>query len=141
MVDLSHGSARGSPGDAGIGGVLRDSNGKVWCLFSSYVGFTDSNSAEVLAIHRACNLIVSNRLLDGRNIVIISDSRSAVSWMNGSDFGNIKLVQLVYDVRQALQFREGLSVKFMTRNFNSFADGLAKDGSGRNGERLVWEVS
>ena len=61
--------------------------------------------------------------------------------MNGSDFGSFKLVQFVSDVRQILQFREGLSIKFMTRESNSFADGLAKDGSGRKGERLVWDVS
>ena len=32
------GTSRGKPGSAGIGGVLRDSNGKVLCLFSFYMG-------------------------------------------------------------------------------------------------------
>ena len=73
------GSARGNPGDAGIGGVLRDSTGKVLCLFSFFVGISDSNTAEVLAVHRACQLISSKTSLAGRMITIISDSKSAVS--------------------------------------------------------------
>ncbi|KAK3199049.1 hypothetical protein Dsin_022464 [Dipteronia sinensis] len=43
-------------GMAGIGGVLRDSKGKVVCLFSLGVGITDSNSAEILAIKKAVEL-------------------------------------------------------------------------------------
>ncbi|KAK2637967.1 hypothetical protein Ddye_025762 [Dipteronia dyeriana] len=54
------GSSKGNPRDAGIGGVLRDSMGKVLCLFSYYVGVEDANTAEALAIHRAYFLISSN---------------------------------------------------------------------------------
>ncbi|KAK3206435.1 hypothetical protein Dsin_020481 [Dipteronia sinensis] len=60
------GSARGSPGMAGIGGVLRDSKGKVVCLFSLGVGIMDSNSAEILAIKKAVELCQLSPLLRGR---------------------------------------------------------------------------
>ena len=39
------GSSRGNPGPAGMGGVLRDSKGKILCLYSEYVGIADSNAA------------------------------------------------------------------------------------------------
>ncbi|KAK2635468.1 hypothetical protein Ddye_030260 [Dipteronia dyeriana] len=50
------GSARGNPGLADIGGVLRDSYGNVLCLFLLSVGITDSTSAELLAIEKAVEL-------------------------------------------------------------------------------------
>ncbi|KAI9185392.1 hypothetical protein LWI28_006777 [Acer negundo] len=64
------GSARGSPGLARIDGVMRDASGKFLCLFSSFVGSADSNVAEVLAIHIACELISSCLLLSDHNITI-----------------------------------------------------------------------
>ncbi|KAK2644044.1 hypothetical protein Ddye_019239 [Dipteronia dyeriana] len=48
------GLARGSPGEANIRGVLRDATGKVFLLFFSYLGVTDSNPTEVHSILRAC---------------------------------------------------------------------------------------
>ena len=134
------GSARGSPAAAGIGGVLRDSNGKVLCSFSTFVGCMDSNSAEIYAIHRACMLLASATHLPICNVTIVSDSKSVVSWCNGKDFGNIMLVDLVYDIRSFLHSWDGLSIKFMYRGLNSFTDGLAKLGSSRMGDRVEWGV-
>ncbi|KAK3195725.1 hypothetical protein Dsin_027035 [Dipteronia sinensis] len=48
-------SAKGNPGSTGMGGVLRDSNIRVLCLFSSFLGTHDSNAAEIYAIHKACS--------------------------------------------------------------------------------------
>ena len=53
------GSAKGAPGRAGIGGVLRDSRVKVMCLFSAFSGFLDANAAEIKAMHEAVNLYTS----------------------------------------------------------------------------------
>ncbi|KAK3170499.1 hypothetical protein Dsin_032530 [Dipteronia sinensis] len=52
------GSSRGNPGSAGIGGVLRDSSGKILGSFSLNVGYQDEITAELLAIHKAVNLCV-----------------------------------------------------------------------------------
>ena len=73
------GSARGSPGQAGIGGVLRDHRRKVLCLFSTNVGIQDAITAKVLAIARACELCASRPELGAKNIVVVSDSKVAVS--------------------------------------------------------------
>jgi len=44
---------------AGIGGVLRDCNGKVKCLFSIPIGIKDSNEAEFIAVVKAVELTFS----------------------------------------------------------------------------------
>ncbi|KAK3218646.1 hypothetical protein Dsin_012616 [Dipteronia sinensis] len=79
--------AWGSPGPATIGGVLRDASGKVLCLFSFFLGQLDANSAEILAIRKACKLYVSRRDLVGRKVTIASDSETAVSWVGQYECG------------------------------------------------------
>ncbi|KAK1583176.1 hypothetical protein Q3G72_021590 [Acer saccharum] len=85
-----------------------------------------SGSAEVQAIHKACNLISSNPLLNDRSITIVSDSRSAVSWINSDNFGNLNLVNFVYDIRNCIQSRVGISIIPTNREVNSLSDSLAK---------------
>ncbi|KAK2649769.1 hypothetical protein Ddye_017258 [Dipteronia dyeriana] len=125
------GSSRGSPSDVGIGWVMRNSVGKVLCSFKILLGVEDSNTAEVMAIFKACSLIASNNRLADRNIMIISDSKIVVCWINGNDFGNMKLLNLIRDIRNFLQKLSGLSVCFLPRGKNSFRDSLAKGALGR----------
>ncbi|KAK3226757.1 hypothetical protein Dsin_006619 [Dipteronia sinensis] len=134
------GSARGSPGMASIGGVLRDSKGKVVCLFSLGVGITDSNSVEILAIKKAVELCQSSPLLRGRAISIVIDSKVAVSWINSEDFGSFSLshVNSIYFTRSIMQEWDGIEVMFDSRCYNSFADNLAKLGSSSNGDIIHW---
>ncbi|KAK3189252.1 hypothetical protein Dsin_028813 [Dipteronia sinensis] len=73
------GSSRGKPGPAGIRGVLRNSEGKILCLFSTYVGIENSNTTEIWAIHKALEVCASSSVLVDREIVIVSDSMVAVS--------------------------------------------------------------
>ncbi|KAK2646450.1 hypothetical protein Ddye_021645 [Dipteronia dyeriana] len=74
------GSSRGNPGDTSIGGVLRDHGGKIVSLLSFSMGWLEVVTAEVLAIHRAFQLIVDNRLLNGCWIDILSDSKPGL-WL------------------------------------------------------------
>lgn len=56
------GSARGSSGQAGIGGVLRDSGdsgGKVLCHFSFNIGWQYVITAKILALAKAFELCIS----------------------------------------------------------------------------------
>ncbi|KAK3226913.1 hypothetical protein Dsin_006775 [Dipteronia sinensis] len=123
------GSALGKPGPVGIGGVLRDSNGKVLCLFSFSIGLNDSNEVEILAIHKACDLCISNPLLRGRNIEIISDSKTAVSWIKNDGVGNLKHVKEIYDIRSNMDIFGGMVISHHSRASNFFADNLAEIGS------------
>ena len=132
------GSVMGKPGPAGIGGVLRDENGKVLCLFSVHMGILDSNTTELLAIKKAIELISENQNLFGRDIAIVSDSKVAVSWVNKGDFGNVNQVKDIYDIREKLQDLNFVKVVFDSRIFNSFADSLAKMGANARGDFVDW---
>ncbi|KAK3206173.1 hypothetical protein Dsin_020219 [Dipteronia sinensis] len=98
-----NGLARGFPGLAGMGGVLRDSVGKVLCLFSIFLGSQDTNAAKIMSIGKACELISMDSNFVGCPIFIISDSKVVVSLVNNEVFGNIKQVNLIYDIRIKLK--------------------------------------
>ncbi|KAK1587159.1 hypothetical protein Q3G72_010236 [Acer saccharum] len=98
----------------------------------------DSNKAEILAVHRACKLISSKQCLMNRYIIIISDSKNAVSWINGDGFGLLDMVNFIFDIRQLLSSMGSLSIKFMPRGSNYLADSLAKVGSSSREECLEW---
>ncbi|KAK3183003.1 hypothetical protein Dsin_030289 [Dipteronia sinensis] len=112
------GSARGAPGQAGIGGVLRDSNGKVLCLFSSYIGVQSSIAAEIYAIQRACQLCQAKESLRRKKIDIISDSAVAVSWINEEGYGNVDHINTILDIREIQSEGGNISVTFNSRDWN-----------------------
>ncbi|KAK2652020.1 hypothetical protein Ddye_011876 [Dipteronia dyeriana] len=126
------GSSRGNPGLAGIRGVLRDANGKILCIVSSRVEFFDAILAEVLAIHCVCVLILSKIYLVDRYITILSDSKTAVSCINGDRICHLKYVNMLYDIKQLLSSTRLVSIDYTARSSNS----LAKSGSDLQQERL-----
>ncbi|KAK2662363.1 hypothetical protein Ddye_000937 [Dipteronia dyeriana] len=115
------GSARGCPGEAGIGGALRDAIGKILLLFSYYLGIMDSCSDEVHAILKACQLVSSNRSL-----------------LMCEDFGHLPVAHLVYNIRNFIQDMAMLEIFFKPRALNSLDDSLIKEGSANQGDRLQW---
>ncbi|KAK3229474.1 hypothetical protein Dsin_001355 [Dipteronia sinensis] len=83
-------------------------------------------------VNRALELCVTKSDLMGRDIVIISDSKMAVSWVNNrDDFRSLKHIDLIYDIKGFIKVLGGISVVFNQRHTNSFADNLAKMGSSR----------
>ena len=134
------GSARGCPGSAGIGGVLRDHCGKVMGSFSRYIGNAEAITAEIIAIHQAAVLCANSQVLVGKDITIISDSKVVVSWVNGAGFGSLKHLNFIYDIRSLLSVLGRTVVIFNPRSTNCFADSLAKRGSNSEGDFISWEV-
>ncbi|KAK2639464.1 hypothetical protein Ddye_027259 [Dipteronia dyeriana] len=92
------GSAKGSPGNAGIGEILRDETGKVLGYFSSFVGTFDSNTPEILAIHGAVDMCSQEVSLVGKEIDNVSYSKVAVSWVNSDGFGSLRHVNTILDI-------------------------------------------
>ncbi|KAK2644270.1 hypothetical protein Ddye_019465 [Dipteronia dyeriana] len=119
------GSILGNLGPVGIGGVLRNCDGKLLCMFSCYIGI---NSAELVAIHKACALCVFTPSFVNRNIEIVSDSIMVVSLINGEGVGSINHVDLIYDICCSLEHFGG-KVVYSSSVSNQFADRLAKLGS------------
>ena len=73
------GSSRGNPGQAGVGGVGRDTNGNVIFMFSIHKGVHSNNVMEALAIKVAMMQACS---LGWRKIVCESDSQIVVDMIN-----------------------------------------------------------
>ncbi|KAK2662296.1 hypothetical protein Ddye_000870 [Dipteronia dyeriana] len=124
-----NGSTIGKPGPSGIGGVLRDFNGRVLHLFSYYIRILDLNTTESWVIKRAIMLVLSNPNLRSHDIMVVSDSKVVVSWVNKGDFGNVSQVKTILEICGILKSVDGLEVVFDSRIFNSFADSLAMMGS------------
>ncbi|XVE98564.1 hypothetical protein REPUB_Repub03eG0116800 [Reevesia pubescens] len=76
------GSARGKPGPAGCGGILRDSKGVVLGVFFGHLRCMDSNMAEVNAIKIALELFLSSGWVNKKSLTIESDSYTVVSWVS-----------------------------------------------------------
>lgn len=129
LIFTMDGSVQRELGRTGIGGVLCNSKGEVLCFFSAYVGNLDATTSELLAILKACNLYKSKSFLNGRITLIASDSKEVVSWVNNDDFGNINLVDIIYDIRSMLRLMKNISIHHISRATNSKVDDLAKRGS------------
>ncbi|KAK1588519.1 hypothetical protein Q3G72_024303 [Acer saccharum] len=129
----------GNPGLAGIGGVLRDSNGKILGLFSLHLGLLDAISAEVHAILKACVLCVQTPELRMNSVVIVSDSRQAVYWVDGGGIINSNCVQAICEIKRLLALLGNTMVLYIPRASNTLADILAKKGSGTEAETQVGE--
>ncbi|KAK2642629.1 hypothetical protein Ddye_024392 [Dipteronia dyeriana] len=47
--------------------------------------FKTQNTAEIQAIHKACEICVNNHMIQSAVVSIVSDSMTFVSWVNGID--------------------------------------------------------
>ena len=74
-------------------------------------------------------------------VFLISNSKVAVSWINGDGFGNLNLIDKVYDICSCLEALGGTVVSFSPRSTNSYAGNLAKKGSSRAGNYITWDVT
>lgn len=62
-----------------IGGVLRNQDGNVICLFSSPIPNVEINHAEILAIYRAIRIFRSYERLHSFHLIVESDSFNVVN--------------------------------------------------------------
>ncbi|KAK1550704.1 hypothetical protein Q3G72_023435 [Acer saccharum] len=108
-------------------GILCDQAGETICMFFFFVGTRDSSSAEVSAILKACQLCVSVKCPTEQRIIIESNSKSSVSWVNGAaGIGNVKNLDSILDIREILKREPKVSVHLVPRNGNVVANLLAK---------------
>ncbi|KAK1560563.1 hypothetical protein Q3G72_028080 [Acer saccharum] len=124
------GSSRGNPNPFGIDGILRDNDGATVCMFSSSIGCESSYDAEVAAILQACQLCESNFCPVDVKVSIESDCKTTVLWANGvGSAGNVRLMDSILEIREILsRLKAKVCVRFVSRNENTAADFLAKQG-------------
>ncbi|XP_017979659.1 PREDICTED: uncharacterized protein LOC108662698 [Theobroma cacao] len=74
------GAAKGKPGPAGIGGVIRDHHGFILGTFSENIGIENSNFAEFYAIREGTSFFFSSPRAATHSLVVESDSANAINW-------------------------------------------------------------
>ena len=123
LIINTDGGARGNPGPAGIGVVIRDGQGKIIAEFKSYIGEATNNCAE----YKALILGLKGALTEGyKNLEVYLDSELLANQINGSyRVKNENLKTLMNEIRGLLTSFDAIEVKHVLRSHNSHADRLA----------------
>lgn len=116
------GGARGNPGAAGIGIVIKDGDNKLVKELHKYIGETTNNIAEYTALIYALQEAL---MLGLKDIAVYSDSELLVKQLKGEYKVKNQNLKIYYD--QFLHLRPGFksfSVKHIAREKNKEADKL-----------------
>jgi ribonuclease HI len=122
LVINTDGGARGNPGHAGIGLVIKSDTGEIVYQYGAYIGETTNNVAEYKALIKALEESVH---LGGSDLLIQMDSELIVKQMQG--IYKIKeptLKLLAEEVKSLLKQFEKYEFKHVRREFNKEADAL-----------------
>lgn len=123
LIIFSDGAARGNPGPAGAGGLIKDSTGEVLAEISEYLGETTNNVAE----YKALILTLEKALQYGKDEVkIYLDSELLVRQLTGAyKVKNSGLKPLFERARQLLTAFNKAGIEHIYRSENAHADELA----------------
>jgi ribonuclease HI len=126
------GAARGNPGPAGIGAILKTASGEVLAAESSYLGHTTNNVAE----YRALLLGLSRALEQGiRRLEVRADSELLIKQLKGEYRVRAPgLRPLFRQARALLERFQAVELVHVRREQNSEADRLANQGIDRRGQ-------
>lgn len=125
LIVNTDGGARGNPGPAGIGVVIRDDNETVIYEYSGFIGHATNNVAEYQALIKA--LEEAHRL--GADVVEIRmDSELIVKQMRGDyKIKEPTLQQLAQEVIRLLRNFTKHNFLHVRREFNKAADALVNE--------------
>jgi len=126
IIAYTDGASRGNPGNAGIGIVLFDENGKTLKEISDYIGMTTNNIAEYTA------LVVALKAASEMNceeIELVLDSELVVKQIKGEyKVKNQGLKPLYKEALELLATFKNYTIRHVRREFNKKADELANQG-------------
>ena len=119
------GAARGNPGPAGIGVVIKDGP-KLIGEIGAYIGKSTNNIAEYMALVRGLEEVLIRGF---RSANFYSDSELLVKQLNGEyKVKHENLVPLHYHVLTLVDRMKDFSIKHVTRDKNGHADKMANEG-------------
>ncbi|HET8813631.1 MAG TPA: ribonuclease HI family protein [Solirubrobacterales bacterium] len=119
------GGARGNPGPAAIGVILRNGDGQVLEEAGERIGETTNNVAEYRALLRGIELAAAHGATD---LELIGDSELVVRQVEGRyKVKNPGMKQLHGEVRKALRNFDSWSIRHVRRNENAEADRLVNE--------------
>ena len=116
------GGARGNPGPAAYGVVVRDPKGAVIAELSDYLGIQTNNFAEYSGLLAALDYAVREKQL---SLKVLSDSELLVKQMKGQYRVKSPGLLELYDRARALVRKlEHFSIEHVLRQYNREADAL-----------------
>jgi ribonuclease HI len=126
VIVNADGAARGNPGPAGIGAVVRSSRGRVLAEVAEGIGVATNNVAEYRA---ALAGLERARALGATHVLFRSDSRLLIEQLAGRfRVKNPTLRRLHEEVRAVMRSFDEVRLEHVPRGFNKEADTLANRG-------------
>jgi ribonuclease HI len=117
------GAARGNPGPAAIGVIIKDEAGNILDKISKRLGVTTNNQAEYQAIIIGLGKAIE---LGAKNAVVKSDSELVVEQINGRYKIKSTILRPLYQkVVQLTGSLESFNISYIPREQNKAADALA----------------
>ena len=123
IIIHSDGAARGNPGPAGAGALLRDEGGAVLAEVSEYIGEATNNQAEYRALVFA---LAEAKRLGATSVAIYADPELMVRQIKGEyRVKNEGLRPLFQQAQRVLQAIGAYTIEHLPRERNREADKLA----------------
>lgn len=123
LIIYTDGGARGNPGPAGIGAVIKDEDGNVLAEISEYIGETTNNQAEYRAVIAA---IEKAKEFRPEELEFNLDSELVVKQLNREyKVKNKELAPLFVKIYNATLGFKKVIFQHVRREFNKEADRLA----------------
>lgn len=120
---FTDGAARGNPGPASIGCVLKNSEGEVLAEISEYLGETTNNQAEYRALLAGLQKALEHKV---KNLEVFLDSELVVKQIHGEyRVKHPELIPLYEEVKSVLRKFPKVQVAHVRREKNKEADKLA----------------
>lgn len=122
---FTDGAARGNPGPAGIGVVIRNDK-EVLLEVADYIGKTTNNIAEYMALIRGLEEALD---MDERSVEVFADSELIVKQIKGEyQVKNEGLMPLYYNVKSLIKKFKHFKIAHVPREENEHADELSNKG-------------
>jgi len=139
LVAHSDGGARGNPGPAGYGVVIKDESGRTVAALSEYLGHQTNNFAEYQGLIAALEYALKH---GPKALKLISDSELLVRQIKGIyKVKNATLQDLHARAKELIKQLDWFSIGHALREHNQEADRLANEamdrGTGRSVERVA----
>jgi ribonuclease HI len=116
------GGARGNPGPAAYGVVVRNARGEIIAELAEYLGHQTNNFAEYSGLLAALDYAVREHHL---SLKVLSDSELLVKQMKGQyRVKNPGLLELYERARALVRKLESFSIEHVLREYNREADAL-----------------
>lgn len=131
-------ASKGNPGEAGSGGLIRDSNGDFLVGFAYFLGINSSVHAETKAIYLGLKLAQELNIL---SIWLESDSELLVKILNGHSAPPWSISYLVDEILTLIKLFNVCLISHIYREGNSPADCFANWGIIHKSTRRFFQVA